>query len=155
MSQPLINTAAIFGCDDILVFRRTWQNFVYAFLIMIGAMSAIVACSVCFVVGKFPARKREPESGCGAPDEDNIAVTSGSSTESIVDPGPQPIHRRATLSEFWRSFNRLGQPVLLPQPGAATIELNVRVTSQALPINSQRDIRPVGEILPLEESDLP
>lgn len=42
MSQPLLNVAAIFSCDGIITFPRTWYNFLYALFIMVAAMGSIV-----------------------------------------------------------------------------------------------------------------
>ncbi|KAL0766965.1 hypothetical protein CaCOL14_010536 [Colletotrichum acutatum] len=42
MSQPLLNVAAIFSCDGIITFPRTWYNFLYALFFMVAAMGSIV-----------------------------------------------------------------------------------------------------------------
>ncbi|KAK1484048.1 hypothetical protein CTAM01_13154 [Colletotrichum tamarilloi] len=42
MSQPLLNVAAIFSCDGIITFPRTWYNFLYALFIMVAAMGFVV-----------------------------------------------------------------------------------------------------------------
>ncbi|KAK1675424.1 hypothetical protein BDP55DRAFT_744274 [Colletotrichum godetiae] len=42
MSQPLLNVAAIFSCDGIITFPRTWYNFICALFLMVAAMGSIV-----------------------------------------------------------------------------------------------------------------
>ncbi|KAG7039145.1 hypothetical protein JMJ77_0003432, partial [Colletotrichum scovillei] len=45
LTQPLIITAAIFGCDDIVTFKRNWQNFIIV-MIVITVMLVIIVLFV-------------------------------------------------------------------------------------------------------------
>ncbi|KAK1546377.1 hypothetical protein CPAR01_00344 [Colletotrichum paranaense] len=42
MSQPLLNIAAVFSCDGIITFPRTWYYFLCGFFLMVAAMGSIV-----------------------------------------------------------------------------------------------------------------
>lgn len=102
MSQPLVLTAAIFGCDDIITFKRTWPRFLIVFGIITVVMIVLVAVVFRLATGTWQLLPRDSAEG-------NTTPTPSHGGDSPRQDGIQSFQRRQTLAtKAMNCFQRSG-----------------------------------------------
>ncbi|KAF4780980.1 hypothetical protein HER10_EVM0005392 [Colletotrichum scovillei] len=114
ISQPLVNIAAIFGCDEIIKFSRTPGNFMISLTLMSLGMPIIIWACIGLTSGGFqrPFINRSRETGTATNANPNL---KDNPEQPIDGPATCPIRRRATLhTKFMNWWQRYRAEERLP-----------------------------------------
>ncbi|KAK0371602.1 hypothetical protein CLIM01_11028, partial [Colletotrichum limetticola] len=95
MTQPLIVTAAIFGCDDIVTFKRNWQNFVIVLVVITTFLIIILAVMLRLVKRRWA--RRSPDSDPDDLDGGQNSTGDGVCQENEQGQGQPSVPRRPTF----------------------------------------------------------
>lgn len=131
ISQPLINIAAIFGCDEIIKFSRTPGNFLISLALMSLIMPAIIWACIALTSGGFEWPFINRSRGRGAATNANPDLRDNLE-EPIDGPTTRPIQRRATLHtrfmNWWHRYRveerlpfRAAIPLVPPPPAGVDL----------------------------------
>ncbi|KAK7456630.1 hypothetical protein Landi51_01906 [Colletotrichum acutatum] len=133
ISQPLVNIAAVFGCDDIVKYGRTPANFVISLALMSLAMAVIIGICIRLASGNFawPFTNRYRQTGTATTAISNLRDNP---EETIDGHTAHPVQRCPTLHtrfmNWWQGYrveDRLPfrAAIAIVPPPPPSIELTV------------------------------